>query len=227
MVMGQTVAEKPTTARSPNGWSEVYETVQVDILFGRLLPRERLVEDDLIARFNATRHAVRRALDELEREGLVQRQPNRGARVRDYTRKEIEDLYQIRIALEELAASLIPLPGEPAYVEQLKTLAARHERASREQRYLDLSHLNNEFHETLYAGSGNPELAAAIRHYSLMTQPIRSRGFSNSQLRETAIREHWQMVTAIETADRAELLRLCRIHIEGPKEYYLETNADL
>lgn len=225
--MEQAVARKTTSGRTHSSWNQVYETLQVDILFGRLLPRERLVEDDLITRFDATRHAVRRALDELEREGLVMRQPNRGARVRDYSRKEVEDLYQIRTTLEELAASLIPLPGDPAYVEELKTLAARHERASREQRYLDLSRLNNEFHETLYAGAGNPELAAAIRHYSLRTQPIRSRGFSNSDLRETAIREHWQMVTAIETGDRAELLRLCRVHIQGPKDYYLETNAGL
>lgn len=225
--MEQAVARKNSLERSHKGWTQVYETLQVDILFGRVLPRERLVEDDLIARFDATRHAVRRALDELEREGLVQRQPNRGARVRDYSRKEVEDLYQIRTALEERAASLVPLPGDPAYVETLKTLAARHERASREQRYLDLSRLNNEFHEALYGGAGNPELSAAIRHYSLMTQPIRSRGFSNSELRETAIREHWQMVSTIESADRTALLQLCRVHIEGPKDYYLKTNPGL
>ena len=59
--------------------------ISEDILFGRLLPRERLVEDDIIARTGATRHAVRAALQALARDGLVVHLPNRGAQVRGFT----------------------------------------------------------------------------------------------------------------------------------------------
>jgi DNA-binding GntR family transcriptional regulator len=219
---GATGSEGP---RQPQGWSQVYEVLQMDLMLGRLHLRERLVEDDLILRFDATRHAVRRALDELEREGLVLRQPNRGVRVRDYSPAEVENLYEIRDALESLAASRVKLPAEQGFVAELKQLAAAHERASKGQRYAEVFRLNNAFHEKLYSGAGNPELAAAIKHYSLMTQPIRSRGFADEQLRQVAIREHWEMVEAIEQSDSKRLVRICRAHLRWPKEFSLRANS--
>lgn len=211
--------------RHPQGWSQVYEVLQMDLMLGRLHLRERLVEDDLILRFNATRHAVRRALDELEKEGLVLRQPNRGVRVRDYSLEEIENLYEIRDALESLAASRVRLPAAPGFVAELKKLCASHERASKGQHYAEVFSLNNAFHEKLFSGAGNPELSAAIKHYSLMTQPIRSRGFADDQLRQVAIDEHWEMIDAIERGDTKRLVRVCRAHIRWPKEFYLRANS--
>lgn len=211
--------------RQPQGWSQVYEVLQMDLMLGRLHLRERLVEDDLILRFNATRHAVRRALDELEKEGLVLRQPNRGVRVRDYSLEEVENLYEIRDALETLAASRVKLPAAPDFVVDLKKLCAAHERASKGQRYAEVFRFNNAFHEKLYSGAGNPELSAAIKHYSLMTQPIRSRGFADDQLRQIAIGEHWEMIEAIEQGDTKRLVRICRAHIRWPKEFYLRANS--
>lgn len=221
--MGNPVAtpSKEPQKRRPRGWADVHEALQADILMGRLRPRERLIEDDLILRFEATRHAVRRALDELENTGLVIRQANRGVRVRDYSRKEVEDLYEIRTALESLAASRIPVPADPAFLAEIREIAARHQAASRAERYLELAQLNNAFHEKLYGGAGNPELSAAIRHYSVMTQPIRTRGFAEPGLREQAVREHAEMIALIEEGALDRLAALCRVHITGPKEYYL------
>lgn len=229
VAMSKAVAKAGATGsegrRQPQGWSQVYEVLQMDLMLGRLHLRERLVEDDLILRFNATRHAVRRALDELEKEGLVQRQPNRGVRVRDYTLEEVENLYEIREALETLAASRLRLPADPEFVAELKRLASAHERASNAKRYADVFRLNNAFHEQLYSGADNPELAAAIKHYALLTQPIRSRGFADQRLRQIAIREHWEMIDAIEQGERKRLVKLCRDHIRWPKEFYLQANS--
>lgn len=211
--------------RRPQSWNSVHEALQTEILLARRLPRERLVEDDLILRFEATRHAVRRALDELEDNGLVVRRPNRGVCVRDYSRKEVEDLYEIRIALESLAASRIRLPAEPTLLSELRAIAEAHRDASRGQRYLDLGRLNNIFHERLYSACGNPELSAAIRHYSVMTQPIRAHGFADETLRRTAVDEHWRMIEAMERRSSGALVELCRRHIVGPKTFYLRANA--
>uniref|UniRef100_UPI003F708212 GntR family transcriptional regulator n=1 Tax=Elioraea sp. TaxID=2185103 RepID=UPI003F708212 len=84
-----------------------------DILFGRLLPRERLVEDDLVARFGATRHAVRAALQTLAREGLAVHHRNRGAQVRSFTPAEVEEITEVRELLHAEAARRIPLPAPP------------------------------------------------------------------------------------------------------------------
>jgi hypothetical protein len=62
----------------------IVDELETDIVFGRLLSRERLVEDELVTRFGAKRHIVRQALGELERMGLVNRARNRGAAVADF-----------------------------------------------------------------------------------------------------------------------------------------------
>lgn len=202
-------------------WQSVCRDLQREIIAGKYRPRERLVEDDVIADTGATRHAVRKAFDELERLGLVVRQPNRGVAVRDYTAKEVEELYEIRECLETRAADRFPLPAEPSLVERLSELAEQHASASRAERFADLFALNNAFHETLYRASGNAQLADAIRHYTFATHPIRTLSFPDKELREIAISDHRQMIEALEAGDRAGLAAIIRKHISRPKEFYL------
>jgi DNA-binding GntR family transcriptional regulator len=207
--------------RSPKQWETVCRELQREIISGKYRPRERLIEDDLIASTGATRHAVRRAFDELERLGLVMRQPNRGVQVRDYTLEEIEELYEIRECLEVKAAERFPMPAKPALVGRLTELAELHQNASRQERFADLFALNNQFHETLYQAAGNRQLAEAIRHYTFSTHPIRTRAFPNRELREVAIADHWTMVEAIRAGDRAKLAETIRRHIHRPKDFYV------
>ncbi len=69
---------------------EIVSRLEEDIVLGELLPRERLVEDALLARFDTKRHVIRQALMELDRMGLIERVPNRGAQVRAYSALEVE-----------------------------------------------------------------------------------------------------------------------------------------
>ena len=66
--------------------AEIVRTLEADIIFGRLKPRERLVEDTLMERLGVTRHLVRQALAELERLGIVVRARNKGCAVRYFPR---------------------------------------------------------------------------------------------------------------------------------------------
>jgi DNA-binding GntR family transcriptional regulator len=210
--------------RDPGRWEAIYRELQREIIFGTLRPRQRLVEDEVIARLDATRHAVRRAFDELERAGLVVRIPNRGVQVRDYTLVEVEELYEIREVLEAQAARRMKLPISKDLLEELGALAAAHEQASREERYLDIFLLNNEFHEKLYGNCGNAQLASAIKVYTFASHPIRSRGFPDEELRRLAVEEHRLILDALAGSDPEALARLCVAHIQRPKDYYLRAN---
>jgi DNA-binding GntR family transcriptional regulator len=211
--------------RDPGRWQSVLRELQREIIFGTLRPRERLVEDEVIARLDATRHAVRRAFAELEHVGLVVRLPNRGVQVRDYTLKEVEELYEIRALLEGKAARRMQLPVPDELLAQLGSLARAHEEASRQERYLDIFQLNNQFHETLYAHCGNGQLAEAIKSYTFATHPIRSRGFPDTELRRLAVEEHRQILDALAGSDTERLAALCVAHIQRPKEFYLRANS--
>lgn len=207
--------------RQPGGWESVCHDLQQAITLGLFRPRERLVEDEIMARAGATRHAVRRAFVELERLGLVLRLPNRGVRVRDYTLAEIEELYEIRACLERQAAARFAFPAAPDLVAELREIAAAHAEVSRRRAFTRLFRMNNLFHETLYRGAGNASLAEAIRQYTFMTHPIRARAFPNDELREIAIAEHHAMVDAIAAGDRPRLETLVVAHILRPMRFYV------
>src|SRR5579863_9537305 len=107
----------------------VVSSLENDIVLGRLHPRERLIEDELMRRFGAKRHVVRRGLADLEQMGIVERVPNRGAMVRAYLEDEIQQLYVLRNLLEGHAARLIPMPLGETDLDDLKKVQATHDAA--------------------------------------------------------------------------------------------------
>ena len=78
--------------------------VRQAILNGEFVPRQRLIEADLSTEFDATRASVRHALMTLEGEGLIERMPNRGARVRAISPNEAIEIVEVRVGLEVLVA---------------------------------------------------------------------------------------------------------------------------
>jgi DNA-binding GntR family transcriptional regulator len=99
--------------------AEVIRRLEEDIIFGRFAPGSRLVEDTLMSRYGASRHFVRQALFQLERQGIVLREKNIGATVRFYSSEEVRQIYQVREMLTRQAALMIALPAQPALIAQL------------------------------------------------------------------------------------------------------------
>src|SRR5580704_16678376 len=121
-VREQTLPEKTMADIIATGLEE-------DIVLGRRHPRERLIEQDLCDRFNTHRGDVRLALFELEKKGIVQRIPNRGAMVRDLTPQEVTEIYAVREELEVMAARILPFPVTAGDLAALDDLAMRHSAA--------------------------------------------------------------------------------------------------
>ncbi len=207
--------------RRLGNWKAAADKLQSDIIFGRIHPREHLVEDEIMGRLNISRHTARRALDELQRLGLAIREPNRGVYVRSYTANEVEHLYEIREMLETRAAARIPLPSSNAVIERLAAIEKLHEQASQEERLVDVSALNNEFHGVLYDACGNPMLSDAISLYSLRAQPIRMHYSADVSWRCQAVADHWRFIEALQGRDSQALATLCWQHLQGPKRHYL------
>jgi DNA-binding GntR family transcriptional regulator len=198
----------------------VVSSLEEDIVLGRLHPRERLIEDELMRRFAAKRHVVRRALDDLQQMGIVERVPNRGAMVRVYREEEIQQLYVLRNLLEGHAAALIPMPLPKPDVEELKAAQAVHDRAVARQDLSSVFHANVDFHELLFAKTGNAYLAEAIRQFAQRTHGIRFYCLTYPGYLEQARREHWEMIAAIEKCDRQSLVRLCHQHLLASRQCY-------
>ena len=194
--------------------------LEEDIIFGRLAPRERLVEDDMMQRFEVKRHVVRQALMRLERMGLVTRERNKGAFVRDFSLHELEEVYEMRELLQERAVARMPLPAPSTLIARLRHIQADHAAAVNAWDLPAIYRLNNDFHEALFGTCGNRHLADAIEHYTWLAHAVRSYRMINRELLADAPMEHAQMVDALEAGDREELKRLCAEHILPSKDAY-------
>src|ERR1700674_1223552 len=128
----------------------IAKSIEEDIVLGRRQPRERLVELDLCELFQTHRGDVRLALFELEKKGLVERIPNRGALVRGLTPREVQEIYAVREQLEVMAVSIIPLPASAGDIERLEEVQHQHTAAIAAGDLLTVFYSNLRFHQMLF-----------------------------------------------------------------------------
>lgn len=199
----------------------VVAALEEDIVFGRLHPRERLIEDELMQRFGIKRYVAREVLAALDRMGLIERRKNVGALVRSFTPKQVAELYGVRSLLETEAARLIPLPVPEASLEKLIAIQQRHDEAVKAGSAPRVFRANLAFHQELFALAGNETLQHAIGEYARRTHSIRFGALVSADYRERARREHWQLIEALRAGDRETLVALCRQHLLPSRDAYL------
>lgn len=124
------------------------------ILSGDLAPGQRLVEEELAGTLGVTRQSLRDALLHLAAEGLVERIPNRGARVRVVTTEEAVAITECRLALEALCAVKAAQRITDAEAAQLRELAENLKRSVADGNPLKYSELNRELHRRVGVISG-------------------------------------------------------------------------
>jgi len=135
----------------------ITKEIEEAILSGRLKPRERLVETDLISQFGLSRTVIREALKRLEAKGLIRTTPYRGAAVADLTTEEIEEIYFIRAELEKIAARLVLKHITRKEIQNLKKVSKEAERHLREKTH-QMVEMDSEFHRMIFRACRNSYL---------------------------------------------------------------------
>ena len=171
------------------------ETLRDEIVRGDFVPGQYLRLEEIAARFDVSTMPVREALRDLEAEGLVTSFPHRGAIVTRLSAEELQDIYDIRVMLEEMATRLaVPLVTEDT-LSELTSLVDQME--EHQGRVATLTKLNHQFHITLYAASGrshlcelNRMLRCRTQHYlHLYTVEVKADNFLQTQGEHRAILE--------------------------------------
>lgn len=206
-------------------FDNVVHDLELDIVLGRMRPRERLIEDELMLRFGAKRHVVRSAIVEVERRGLVERRQNQGARVRDYSKDEVRALYAFRADLHKLAVSRMTLPLPETVTRELTALAEAHELACQRADLAQVIEFNNAFHDLLFDQCGNPFISETVRRMAAASNAIRSYRIGDADLLHQAAQEHREMIAASRAGNRDVLSSLCVAHILPSLELYLRDNT--
>jgi DNA-binding GntR family transcriptional regulator len=195
--------------------------LEEEIVLGALHPRERLVEDELMARFGYKRHVVRQALAYMEQQGLVQRKKNSGAQVRALTPKEVTEIYALREILETSSARLISLPVPAARLAPLVAIQRTHDAAVKAGDPRAVFRANLAFHAALHALSGNDTLIEAIAEYARRTYPVRLSTLVAPEFLEQARQDHKAIIEALRIGDQKRLLSLCASHLRPSRDTYL------
>jgi DNA-binding GntR family transcriptional regulator len=213
-----TIASKLQTTDRVRG---IAAALEEEIVLGWLMPRERLVEENLAERLEVKRHVVREALAELERVGLIERVPNRGAFVKLLDPTEVRQIYSVREALETLAAEQIPMPAPDRLLARLEEIQGAHSKAVASGDARAAFRANMAFHETLFAACGNPHLVELIQAMAQKVHGARSITAASPEHLTLARDEHLRMIAAIKVGDRERLVTLCRKHLGPSRDAYI------
>lgn len=198
------------------------------VLSGELPSGTRLRQEALAEEFGVSRTPVREALRKLQAGGLVELQPNRGAIVRGLSPREIRDAYEVRAALEALAAKLA---AERVNREQLKRLTqaqgefravlertAARRRGGREigePQVRRWGSANDDFHQTIHEASGNEVLTATLAqlHRSFPRDLSRLVVSESTAMLEANVREHEAILEALSRHDATAAYELMLKHV--------------
>jgi DNA-binding GntR family transcriptional regulator len=186
--------------------STSYDALREAIVRGDIAPEARLVESEISTNFAMSRGAVRTALIRLEQEGLVVREPHRGARVRKVSDHEAVEILQARAVLEGLAVRVTAerIDGEGA--ARLQALLERHRELLEGGDLLGASDANADLHAALLELSGHGTARRLIRALNSQTVRYQYRTILIPGRPAASVAEHTAIVEAVVAgrADEAE-----------------------
>jgi DNA-binding GntR family transcriptional regulator len=167
------------------------------MLRGELAPGTRITEPMIASRLGVSRVPVREALRDLESTGLVESRKHAGAFVRELSRKETEDLYELRSVLDAFAGRAAAANGDPKLVAVLEQRLTTMERAAEVKDVMAYYEANLHFHWDIIDASGNDQIREVYRSAVQKLHLARLKNLSTDVGMLYSIREHHAIVDAI------------------------------
>jgi DNA-binding GntR family transcriptional regulator len=190
------------------------------ILHGYFGPGERLREEALAKTMGVSRGPIREAFSQLEREGLVVIQRNRGTFVARLTREDAEEIYSLRRVLERLAVQRAIQHATPGQLDAMQqvigTMAASTERGITEQ---EAAELDVQFHELLYQASNHTRLYDCWLNLRRQIHILLlSRNVADADYRVITVSAHQVVLDALRERDEERAIALIEDHLRGSYE---------
>lgn len=203
----------------------VFETLREAIIQGRLEPGERLMEIQLAEEMGVSRTPVREAIRKLELEGFVVMVPRKGAYVAGVSVKDIVDVFEVRAALEALAAGLAAERATPEELEEMERASLQIYEASDGQ-IDNIVERDTDFHNLIYKASRNQRLIQIITLLKEQIQRFRTTSLSQPGRLKHAVDEHKAIIEAISDRNVELANNLAREHIETAEQIFLNAMGE-
>jgi DNA-binding GntR family transcriptional regulator len=203
--------------------SQVVEMLRGAITGGQFAPGQRLVETDLCDRMGVSRPSLREALRQLESEGLIVTVPNRGPTVSLLSVQDVASIYEIRGALEALAAQLFAATASETQVEELSRSVDQLDMAYKSEVLETIVVAKQHFYDVLLAGSGNSILPSMLRTMNARITQLRRVSLSSPQRGAISRREIRAVLRAIKQRDPDSAFKASLHHVKEASKVVLRS----
>ena len=203
--------------KSPSGESAkqyAIEGVRRAILQGELVAGQRLIEPDLAEMFDVNRSSVRAALLDLAAEGLVEREPNKSARVRIVPVAEAIAINECRLVLDGLCAAKAAACASDEEIAELRAIGDQLRIAVLKGRYARYSQLNMELHQRIREISGQFVAERLVQRLNEQVVQHQFHLAADDSRARAWLPEHLAVIEAIARHDAQQAERATRLHLE-------------
>jgi DNA-binding GntR family transcriptional regulator len=205
------MAQLFTRAVSKTLRTDVLEMLRDAIVSGKLQPGEHLIESEIAEQMSVSRSPVREAFRQLEQEGLIVAVPNQGCYVKTFSAKEIEEIFTLRAALENLACELV-IQGEKLQLDdwiQMEAFVNEQRKAIGLQAFDQLTKLDMDFHEFICKKSDSQRLLNMWQSLRGQIQVLFYQRFrALERVPETVDIDHQAILDALRANDIEQVQRL-------------------
>jgi DNA-binding GntR family transcriptional regulator len=182
--------------------ASIVATLKERIIHWQYPPEHRLTEAELCQKFGVSRSPVREALRTLATDGFVKKMPNRGYAVKQYNLREIEELYEVRLALELFVVECLAKRGTSKKEDMIalkRTWTSLLNGSSKKDE--ELARLDTLFHETLAQAAGNKSLLRQLRAINERLLLFRMIDFGRAHRVESTCHQHLEILKRIAAKD--------------------------
>lgn len=193
----------------------VFKTLRQAILRGELKPGERLMEIKLANKLGVSRTPIREAIRKLELEGLVLMIPRRGAEVAEITEKSLNDVLEVRKALEELSVQLACERITPEQVEEMKMAAEDFRKVLKSGDVTKIAEADVKFHDIIFAATNNQRLITLLNNLREQMYRFRVEYLKQKECYPQLLEEHDKLIALISGGEVEEACELMGRHIDN------------
>jgi anthranilate phosphoribosyltransferase len=185
------------------------------ILRGELKPGERLMEIQLANKLGVSRTPIREAIRKLELEGLVLMIPRKGAEVAQITEKNMQDVLEVRKALEELSVQLACERITPEQVEEMKMAAEDFRKVLKSGDVTKIAEADVKFHDIIFAATNNQRLITLLNNLREQMYRFRVEYLKQKECYPQLLEEHDKLIALISGGEVEEACELMGCHIDN------------
>ena len=193
----------------------VFNTLRKAILRGELKPGERLMEIQLANKLGVCRTPIRVAIRKLELEGLVLMIPRKGAEVAQITEKNMQDVLEVRKALEELSVQLACERITPEQVEEMKMAAEDFRKVLKSGDVTKIAEADVKFHDIIFAATNNQRLITLLNNLREQMYRFRVEYLKQKECYPQLLEEHDKLIALISGGEVEEACELMGCHIDN------------